>query len=495
MPPWAVRPRRAPGLEDLGEFTGSGLRGRRFLVRRADGAVVQLTELLYLLLAALDGEASVEAVAAAVRASSGRPVSPDNVRYLLNTRLVPLGLVVAAAPPSAATAATTPAGPAPTLAPKPAPTLAPKPAPTLAPKPATPLLGLAATRTLLTPRATKGVGRALAPLFHPVAVTVVLVALVGVDAWVIRSSGVTSGFRGLLTSPSLILLALGLTLASMVFHEFGHAAACRYGGARPGVIGCGVYLLWPALYTDVTDSYRLGRAGRLRTDLGGVYFNMIFVLALAAASAMTGSHALVVVIVLVHLEAAEQLIPVVRFDGYFILSDLAGVPDLFNRMGPVLRASWARVRDGLGPGGRHAPPSARRPPDPRVDGLTPRARAIVTGWVAVVAPLLAANLVMLLVFAPDILATIADASWAQWDATRQAVSAGAVTAAVASGVSFVLVALPGAGIAVMFARLGQRATGAARAFARDSWARTALAAVLIAGAGAALAGCWLWRGV
>ena len=34
-------------------------------------------------------------------------------------------------------------------------------------------------------------------------------------------------------------------------------------------MGAGLYLVWPAFYTDVTDSYRLGRAGRLRTDLGG----------------------------------------------------------------------------------------------------------------------------------------------------------------------------------------------------------------------------------
>ena len=40
-------------------------------------------------------------------------------------------------------------------------------------------------------------------------------------------------------------------------------------------MGAGLYLVWPAFYTDVTDSYRLGRGGRLRTDLGGLYFNAI----------------------------------------------------------------------------------------------------------------------------------------------------------------------------------------------------------------------------
>ena len=44
-------------------------------------------------------------------------------------------------------------------------------------------------------------------------------------------------------------------------------------------MGFGFYLFWPAFYTDVTDSYRLGRGGRVRTDLGGLYFNALVVLA------------------------------------------------------------------------------------------------------------------------------------------------------------------------------------------------------------------------
>ena len=81
----------------------------------------------------------------------------------------------------------------------------------------------------------------------------------------------------------MLVLTFVLTAASAGFHEFGHAAACRYGGAKPGVIGGGIYLVWPVFFTDVTDSYRLDRRGRLRTDLGGLYFNMLFSLATVGA--------------------------------------------------------------------------------------------------------------------------------------------------------------------------------------------------------------------
>jgi putative peptide zinc metalloprotease protein len=87
----------------------------------------------------------------------------------------------------------------------------------------------------------------------------------------------------------------------------------------------GLYLLWPAFYNDVTDSYRLSRRGRLRADLGGVYFNRVFVVAVAAVYGLTGFEPLLVVIVLQHLAVLEQFLPFLRLDGYYVVSDLVGV--------------------------------------------------------------------------------------------------------------------------------------------------------------------------
>lgn len=125
-------------------------------------------------------------------------------------------------------------------------------------------------------------------------------------------------------APTGILIVLDLMLASTVFHEVGHATACRYGGARPGAMGCGVYLVWPAFYTDITDTYRLGRAGRLRADLGGVYFNAVFLIAMALLYAQTGYPPLLVAVLMLNLEIMQQLLPTLRFDGYYIVADLVG---------------------------------------------------------------------------------------------------------------------------------------------------------------------------
>jgi putative peptide zinc metalloprotease protein len=174
-----------------------------------------------------------------------------------------------------------------------------------------------------------------------------------------------------INQPLMILTVLGLGVASLVFHEFGHASACHYSGARPGRIGCGIYLIWPSLYTDVTDVYRVGRRGRLRTDLGGVYFNSVFILAMAGCYAATQRPVFLVAILFMHFEIFDQLLPVVRFDGYFVLADLAGVPDLFGRIRPVLR--------GLLPRNRAAG---------RASDLRRGARIAVTTWVLVTVPLL-----------------------------------------------------------------------------------------------------------
>ena len=201
--------------------------------------------------------------------------------------------------------------------------------------------------------------------------TLVLAALVVADVVLVMRGDFWAAIGELFATPTIALLIYGMLTAAAIVHELGHAAACRYGGATPGEIGFGLYLVFPAFYTDVTDSYRLGRVGRVRTDLGGLHFNALTVLVLAAAYVATGSGVLLLTALVLQFQMLQQLIPVVRFDGYYVLSDLAGVPDLFARVGPVLRS--------LRPG---------HPVDPRVTELRPRSRRFVTGWVVVVVPLL-----------------------------------------------------------------------------------------------------------
>jgi putative peptide zinc metalloprotease protein len=349
----AYPPRLAPGVELLGELRDSGFAEPPSLIRRADGQVIQLSRLLYLVSCQLDGARGADDIASAVSAEFGRTLTAEQVSYLITAKLAPLGIVAGLGAPAAPTAS--------------------------------PLLALRARVTLLPERTSGAAGTFFRPLFRPPVIVAVVVAVAALDFWIFTTHGLAPAFRQLLNDPVDLLIVVGLSLASALFHECGHAAGCQYGGARPGRIGAGIYLVWPAFFTNVTDSYRLSRAGRLRTDLGGLYFNLIFMLVLAACYAATSAEILLLVIAITHLEMLEQLLPFVRFDGYFILSDLVGVPDLFARVAPVLRGCLARWRH-----------------DPRATGLRRGARIVITAWVLCVVPLLAVTLGYLILHLPEI---------------------------------------------------------------------------------------------
>jgi putative peptide zinc metalloprotease protein len=420
--------RLADGVELLGEYQGSGYVQPPSLVRRPDGQVIQMSRLLYQVTCRIDGSRDMDAIADLVSEDLGWSLSGDQVRQLIRTRLLPLGIVVADGAPAV-------------------------------PPRANPLLALRARATLLPGSAANAAGVILRPLFRPPIVVAVVGSVLAVDGWLFASRGLGGSLQQVLRNPVDLLIVAGLSLVSAVFHECGHAAACRYGGARPGVIGVGLYLVWPSFFTNVTDSYRLSRAGRLRTDLGGLYFNLIFILALAGLYSATSAGVLLLVIAVTHLEMLEQLLPFVRFDGYFILSDLVGVPDLFGRVVPILRNAVTRG-----------------PKDPRVTGLRRRARIVVTGWVLCVIPLLMVSFGYLLLHLPQI-------NRALWrSASRQARLASAAVAghgyamAAVDAIGITLVTLSLAGSLYIVTGLARRLAAAALRWSAGHRGRRLLAA-------------------
>src|SRR5579875_1069422 len=438
-------PRLAPGVESLGEYQGSGLAEASYLVRHPGGQVVHVSRLLYLVLSGIDGRRTVSEIAARVTAAVGRTVSVGNIEYLLTHKLAPLGLLAVGEGAGAAAAA---------------------------PRQASALLGLKLRRTLIREGGVQRLAGVFRPLFSPFVVALVLACLIASDAWLFGSGRIGPAFRYVLLHP-LLLLVLGLSVLSMLFHECGHAAACRYGGARPGVIGMGFYVIWPAFFTNVTDAYRLGRAGRIRTDLGGVYFNAIFILPLTGAYLATRYAPLAGAVMLIHLEIIQQLMPSLRFDGYFILADLIGVPDLFRRIGPTLRS--------LVPG---------RPADPRVTGLRRSARALLTAWVLTIVPLLFLELGFIIVQGPSLARTFARSLHAQAHAAIAQFGQADIAAGLVTAISVVLLVLPVAGICYILLRLAWSLVGHTVVATRRRPALRVLAAAVAVLIAAGLAVRW-----
>jgi putative peptide zinc metalloprotease protein len=375
-----VTPKRADTVELIGAVRDSGFERPQWLVQRGD-RYLQLTELLYRVIENADGSRSCEEIAERVREASGRPVNGDNVRTLIVSRLIPLDLIVVPAPPAETPAdfdgAAQPADAARTAVPV-----------ASARRGADAPLQLTLRFGFMGPRALDRVCRVLQTLFLPPIVGVVLLlSLVG-QVWLVFVHGVGSSIQDVFDYPALLLVIYCGIILSGIFHEFGHASALRYGGGRARGLGFGVYFMYPAFYTDCTDAYRLNRWGRMRTDLGGAYFDLITALALLALYAATRQEILLSAVLLLDLEVIDQFDPIMRFDGYWALADLVGVPDFFVLIQPVVRSVLPKR---FHKAGETAPP------------LKGWVRVVFVGYVAVVIPVLAGMFIGLLASAPTLL--------------------------------------------------------------------------------------------
>ena len=355
------------GTQLLGQYEGSAYEQSTYLVRRDDGQVIHLSHLLYLVACLLDGDRGLTEIAETVSTQLGRHVVADNVEYLVEKRLRPSGLI--ASPSDGDLQKALPRS--------------------------LPLLGLRYRKRVIPARLHRGASTALQPLFWPPLVLLMLAGLVATNIWLFgaQRNALTAAARQLPFHPNLFLLVTVLVIFSGFFHELGHATATRYGGGSPGVMGIGIYLAWPAFYTDLTDSYRLNRAGRLRSDLGGVYFNAVLIVAAGIAYFFTGFGPLAVFIVVSQAMAMYQFLPFIRLDGYYIMSDLVGVPNLFAYLGPVLRSTFHRSDSAT---------------TAQLLLLKRRARVAIRIWSVVTVVFLTFNFVALAVLAPILL----PAEWA-----------------------------------------------------------------------------------
>ena len=124
---------------------------------------------------------------------------------------------------------------------------------------------------------------------------------------------------------SLILISvLGIAL----FHEFGHATACQRFNCPNGVIGIGLYYFFPVFYTDVTKAWRLQPYQRSVVDIGGIFFQFIVQVFIFILSLIHFSEFYYKLMWLNLFIILQNLNPVLKMDGYWLLSDLSKIHNL-----------------------------------------------------------------------------------------------------------------------------------------------------------------------
>jgi putative peptide zinc metalloprotease protein len=123
-------------------------------------------------------------------------------------------------------------------------------------------------------------------------------------------------------------------IVAKIVHEFGHAMACRHFGADVHQIGVMILMLTPTLYCDVTDSWMLkNKWKRIAIGLCGPFFESV--LASMALFVWWWTNPGIVHFVCLNLfimstvtNTIFNLNPLVKFDGYYILSDYLEIPNL-----------------------------------------------------------------------------------------------------------------------------------------------------------------------
>ncbi|MEM1053497.1 MAG: site-2 protease family protein [Pseudomonadota bacterium] len=147
----------------------------------------------------------------------------------------------------------------------------------------------------------------------------------------------------------IIAYGLGLIVVK-ILHELGHAyTATRY-GCRVPTMGVSFLVMMPVLYTDTTSAWRLrSRKQRLAIDCAGIATELMIasvatMLWVLLPDGMLRSVAFVLATTSWIMSLAINLNPFMRFDGYYVLSDLLNVPNLQPRAFALGR--W-RLREAL----------------------------------------------------------------------------------------------------------------------------------------------------
>ncbi len=189
----------------------------------------------------------------------------------------------------------------------------------------------------------------LEPLFSPLALLLLVAAtLLGLFMVARQWEAFTHSVLDILTPAGIVGFMLAL-IVSKTLHELGHAVVATRLGVRVAHMGVAFLVMWPMLYTDTGESWRLrSHRQRLAISVAGVSVELALAGLATLAWALLDDGplrqaALYLATTGWILSLALNASPFMRFDGYFILSDILDFPNLHERAGAQARV-WLRRR-------------------------------------------------------------------------------------------------------------------------------------------------------
>ncbi len=134
-----------------------------------------------------------------------------------------------------------------------------------------------------------------------------------------------------------LLYYLAVLAGTKVLHEFGHAMTAKRLGLRVPTMGIALLVLFPVLYTDTTQAWKL-QSRKARFSIGAA--GIVVELALAAFASVAWSFlddgplrsAMFLLATVTWVTTLSvNLNPLMRFDGYYLLSDALDIENLHDR--------------------------------------------------------------------------------------------------------------------------------------------------------------------
>lgn len=162
----------------------------------------------------------------------------------------------------------------------------------------------------------------------------------------------TTTFLETLSVQGLLSYSAALVLAK-VLHEFGHAFTAKSLGLRVPRMGVAFVVLFPMLYTDTGETWRLKRRrDRFRIAFAGMRIELMLAAWCTLAWSFLPDGALRSAMFFLAttswiMTLAVNASPFLRFDGYYMMSDATGIPNLHDVAGQVVRTGLRKRLLGI----------------------------------------------------------------------------------------------------------------------------------------------------
>lgn len=165
---------------------------------------------------------------------------------------------------------------------------------------------------------------------------VIAIGAIGIVMTLRQWDAFLATFMGFANFQGIVWMAITLT-AVKILHELGHAYTARRYGCRVPTMGVAFLVMYPVLYTDTSDAWRLTkRHEKLRVAAAGIRVELMLALVAtflwhvvppgpARSAVFLMASATWITTLLINLS------PLMRFDGYYLLSDYWRIPNLQNR--------------------------------------------------------------------------------------------------------------------------------------------------------------------